>query len=484
MLFNSFEFAVFLTIVFILYWFVMNKNSMMQNLLLVIASFIFYALWDWRFLLLMVISKGVDFISTTQINKADKDKIKKRFLYLSIFVNISILCFFKYFNFFSDSFSNLFSHTGLSISSTSLNIIMPIGLSFYTMQALGYVIDVYWEKITPTYNIIEFFAFLSFFPLVLAGPIERAENLLPQLNKKRSFDYEKAADGLRQFLWGLFKKIVIADNCAIYANAIFNNFTDYSGSTLALGALFFTFQIYCDFSGYSDMAIGIAKLFNINLMQNFAFPYFSRNIGEFWRRWHISLSRWLFNYIFQPLQMSLRGYKLLGNFLALLITFLVSGMWHGSNWTFLVWGALNALYYLPLLIFHKKNNYSEIILKGSSSFKEIGFINIAITFSFTVFAWIFFRADSITHAIKYISKILSPSIFSIPKFGARTKALETIVLILLFITIEWFGKDQKYAIANLGNKWKKPFRYAVYYVIIFAIFWFGGKGQEFIYFQF
>jgi D-alanyl-lipoteichoic acid acyltransferase DltB (MBOAT superfamily) len=458
----------------------MNKNCRSQNVLLVIASFVFYALWDWRFLLLMVITKSVDFISTTQIDKSIEVGRKRRFLYLSILVNVSVLCFFKYFNFFTDSFSNIFSYLGYNFSAHSLKIIMPIGLSFYTMQALGYVIDVYQEEVEPTHNIIDYFAFLSFFPLVLAGPIERASNLLHQLNKKRIFEYSNAVDGLRQMLWGLFKKVVIADNCAYYANLIFKNSIHLSGSTLVLGALLFTFQIYCDFSGYSDMAIGIARLFNINLMQNFAFPYFSRNIGEFWRRWHISLSSWLFDYIFKPLQMSLRDYKSLGNILALLLTFIISGIWHGSNWTFIIWGVLNALYFLPSFFTWKRYKNKEIVAQGRylPSIRE--FAQMGVTFLATVFAWIFFRSDSIGQAVDYITRIFSMSIFTRPEIMSGTLLL----LIVVFVIIEWFGREQHYAIEHFGLKWPRPFRWAVYYSIIIAIFYFAGEKQQFIYFQF
>lgn len=489
MLFNSISFAIFLTIVFILHWFVMNKNCRSQNVFLVIASFVFYALWDWRFLLLMVISKSIDFVSTIQITNTDNARRKKRFLLLSIFTNVAILGFFKYFNFFAVSFSNAFSSIGLNFSTSSLQIIMPVGLSFYTMQALGYVIDVYQEEVEPTRNIIEYFAFLSFFPLVLAGPIERASNLLHQLKIKREFNYSNAVDGLRQILWGLFKKVVIADNCASLANLIFNHSANYSGSTLLLGALFFTFQIYGDFSGYSDMAIGIAKLFNINLMQNFAFPYFSRNIGEFWRRWHISLSTWLFDYIFKPLQMSLRDLKLLGNIFAILITFIISGIWHGSNWTFIIWGVLNAVYFIPSFFTWKRHSNTAVVAQGKYLPTTREVIQMGYTFMATVFAWIFFRADSIGQALTFIKNIFKRSLFSPPDSRAFNAANEhpskMIIIIILFLIIEWFGREQQYAIADFGLKWPRPVRLALYYCIIFAVlFYFAGKSQQFIYFQF
>ena len=489
MLFNSISFAIFLTIVFILHWFVMNKNSYSQNILLVIASFVFYALWDWRFLLLMVISKGIDFISTTQISRSADARRRKRFLLISIFVNVAILGFFKYFNFFIGSFSNVLSLFNYNGSISSLQIIMPVGLSFYTMQALGYVFDVYQEEVEPTNNIIEFFAFLSFFPLVLAGPIERASNLLHQLKTQRVFNYSNAVDGLRQILWGLFKKVVIADNCASLANLIFDHSAGYSGSTLVLAALFFTFQIYCDFSGYSDMAIGVAKLFNINLMQNFAFPYFSRNIGEFWRRWHISLSSWLFDYIFKPIQMTLRDLKLLGNILAILITFIISGIWHGSNWTFIIWGVLNAIYFIPSFFTWKRHKNTPVVAQGKyfPSLHEV--FQMGYTFGATVLAWIFFRSASIGQAVSFIKNIFKHSLFSLPDSRAFNAANEhpgkMILIIILFLIIEWIGREQQYGIAKLGLKWPKPLRLALYYgIIITVLFYFAGKGQQFIYFQF
>ena len=336
----------------------------------------------------------------------------------------------------------------------------------------------YKQKLEPTKDFIAFSAFVSFFPQLVAGPIERATHLLPQFYKKRTFDYSKAVDGMRQILWGLFKKVVIADNCAEYANLIFNNSADYSGSTLVLGALFFTFQIYGDFSGYSDIAIGTARLFGFDLMQNFNFPYFSRDIAEFWRRWHISLSTWFRDYLYIPLGGSHGGtwMKVRNTF----IIFIVSGFWHGANWTFIVWGALNAIYFLPLLLTNNNRNNLETVAQGKllPSLKE--FSLILFTFGLTVFAWIFFRAENIGHAISYISEIFSSSLFTIPVVRPRN----LILLIIVFVFIEWLGREEQYAIQNLGFKWKRPLLYVFYYAIIIAIFWFGGKEQQFIYFQF
>ena len=478
MLFNSIDFAIFLPIVFILYWFVTNKNLKLQNFLIVAASYIFYGWWDWRFLSLILFSIIVDFTVGQKLKKEENQLKRKVLLWTSILVNLGFLGFFKYYNFFLDNFITAFSLFGQDIQANSLNIILPVGISFYTFQTLSYTIDVYKQKLEPTKDFIAFSAFVSFFPQLVAGPIERATHLLPKFYKKRTFNYSKAVEGMRQILWGLFKKVVIADNCAEYANLIFNNSADYSGSTLVVGALFFTFQIYGDFSGYSDIAIGTARLFGFNLMQNFNFPYFSRDIAEFWRRWHISLSTWFRDYLYIPLGGSHGGtwMKVRNTF----IIFIVSGFWHGANWTFIVWGALNAIYFLPLLLTNNNRNNLETVAQRKllPSLKE--FSLILFTFGLTVFAWIFFRAENIGHAISYISEIFSSSLFTIPEVRPRN----LILLIIVFVFIEWLGREEQYAIQNLGFKWKRPLRYVFYYAIIIAIFWFGGKEQQFIYFQF
>ncbi|WP_301926249.1 MBOAT family protein [Ferruginibacter sp.] len=389
---------------------------------------------------------------------------------------------FKYYNFFAASFVSGLTQLGFKANFGTLQVVLPVGISFYTFHGLSYIIDIYKNRIRPERGFINYSVFVSFFPLLVAGPIERATHLLPQILKKRTFDYAKAIDGLRQILWGLFKKIVIADNCAEYANTIFNNSAAYSGSTLIFGALFFTFQIYCDFSGYSDIALGTARLFGIDLLRNFAFPYFSRDIAEFWRRWHISLSSWFKDYLYIPLGGSKGGiwFKVRNTF----IIFLVSGFWHGANWTFIVWGLLNALYITPSVIFNTNRNNLEIVAKGRYFPSLKDFFNIGITFSLTVFAWIFFRANSVTNAFKYISKIFSSTLFTRPNFSGMEKAVPIVLLIFIFLIIEWIGREQQYAIENLGIKWYKPLRWAMYYAIIVAIFHFTGNEQQFIYFQF
>lgn len=478
MLFNSIDFAIFLPIVFLLYWFVTNKNLKLQNLLIVVASYIFYGWWDWKFLSLIVFSTLVDYTVGQLLHTETKATKRKLLLWISIIVNLGFLGFFKYYNFFLDNFISAFSLFGTEIKANTLNIILPVGISFYTFQTLSYTIDVYKRKLEPTKDFIAFSAFVSFFPQLVAGPIERASNLLPQFYKKRTFDYAKAVDGMRQILWGLFKKIVIADNCAFFANQIFNNSADLNGSTLVLGAVFFTFQIYGDFSGYSDIAIGTSRLFGFDLKQNFAFPYFSRDIAEFWRRWHISLSTWFRDYLYIPLGGSRGGTKM--KIRNTFIIFIVSGFWHGANWTFIVWGALNAIYFLPLLLTNKNRNNLEIVAQGKllPSLKEVYFM--LLTFGLTVFGWIFFRAENMAHAIQYIKGIFQNTIFSVPEIYATP----VILLIAIFLFIEWIFRNKQYGLQFDNNKTHKIIRWSSYIIISFLIAIFFGKGSSFIYFQF
>jgi D-alanyl-lipoteichoic acid acyltransferase DltB (MBOAT superfamily) len=412
------------------------------------------------------------------MSEAKNQNSKKFWFWLSISVNLGFLGVFKYYNFFAESFASALDNIGLNVNPWTLKVILPVGISFYTFHGLSYVIDIYKDHIKAEKNFIDYSVFVSFFPLLVAGPIERATHLLPQIKKKRTFDYSKAVDGLRQILWGLFKKVVIADQCAEYANQIFNNSADYSGSTLVLGAIFFTFQIYGDFSGYSDIALGTARLFGIDLLRNFAFPYFSRDIAEFWRRWHISLSSWFKDYLYIPLGGSKGGMwmKIRNTF----IIFLVSGFWHGANWTFIVWGFLNALYIMPSIIFNTNRNNLEIVAKGRYIPNLKDLLSIGITFSVTVFAWIFFRAENISHAMTYISKIFSPSLFSIPTIIPKV----TFILIIIFLIIEWFGRENQYALEKIDLKIPKVIRWIFYYILVFAIFYFAGSEQQFIYFQF
>ena len=478
MLFNSIDFAVFLPIVFVIYWFVLNDNIKAQNIFLILVSYVFYGWWDWRFLTLIFSSSLVDYCVGMYLSRAETNKKRRSLLLLSIFVNLGFLGFFKYYNFFINSFVETFTFLGFSMHAQGLQIILPVGISFYTFQTLSYSIDIYKRKLQPTEDIISFFAFVSFFPQLVAGPIERASNLLIQFHRKRVFAYEKSVDGMRQILWGLFKKMVIADNCAIYVNDVFANSGHSSGSTLLLGAFFFSIQIYGDFSGYSDIAIGTARLFGFDLRRNFALPYFSRDIAEFWRRWHISLSTWFRDYVYIPLGGSRCGtWMKIRNTFAI---FVLSGLWHGANWTFIVWGILHALYFLPLLLMKKNRENVGPIADGQllPSAKEA--LQVTTPFILTSIAWVFFRAESVCQAIDYIKGIFTLSLFSFPD----ALPYKTLLLLIAFIVAEWLQRDKQHVLQFDKGHLPKPVRRGLYYTIILAIYIFGGQQQEFIYFQF
>lgn len=479
MLFNSVEFALFLVVVFTLYWFVVNKNLKLQNTFVLASSYFFYGWWDWRFLFLIIFSSFVDYLVGIGLGNTD-DKTKRKYLLLtSIAVNLGILGGFKYFNFFAENFSQAFTFFGQPISDPILlDIVLPVGISFYTFQSLSYSIDIYKRKLEPTRDIVAFFAFVSFFPQLVAGPIERAINLLPQFYKKRTFDYDNAVDGMRQILWGLFKKIVIADNCAILVNEIFATHTEQSGSTLLLGSIFFAFQIYADFSGYSDIAIGTARLFGFNLMRNFAFPYFSRDIAEFWRRWHISLSTWFRDYVYIPLGGSSGGnFNKIRN---IFIIFAVSGFWHGANWTFIVWGLLNAAYFLPLMLLSRNRVNMDTIAQGKFIPSLVEAIQMATTFFITLIAWVFFRAESLTHAFEYLDGMFSASLFTIPE----SLPSNLLLILALFVLVEWVQREKQHALQINNKHLPVTARWSIYYLIILLIIGFGGEQQEFIYFAF
>jgi alginate O-acetyltransferase complex protein AlgI len=478
MLFNSIDFAIFLPLVFVLYWAIPKENIRLQNILLLIASYVFYGWWDYRFLFLLAFSTLLDYVSGLQIQSAQTRASQKFWLVASVVVNLGFLGFFKYYNFFIESFAEMLSSFGLRSNPWTLQIILPVGISFYTFHGLSYVFDCYNKKINAVRSFVDYSVFVSFFPLLVAGPIERATHLLPQIQAQRSFDYGKAVDGLRQILWGLFKKVVIADNCAVFANQIFGNSDQQSGSTLALGAFFFTIQIYCDFSGYSDIALGAARLLGFELLRNFAFPYFSRDIAEFWRRWHISLSSWFRDYLYLPLGGSKRGTWI--SVRNTFIIFLVSGFWHGANWTFIAWGLLNAIYFLPLLLARKNRNHLEIVAMGKLLPHWHDFLKITITFILTMFAWIIFRAENLTHAFDYIAGIFTRSLFDYPDFFHGW----LFVLIALTFTIEWLGRSGKYALENISLTISRPLRWGFYYAVIALIVIYMGQDQQFIYFQF
>jgi D-alanyl-lipoteichoic acid acyltransferase DltB (MBOAT superfamily) len=480
MIFNSLAFAIFFPIVFFLYWFVTNRSLKAQNILLLVVSYLFYSFWDWRFLFLLMFSTFLDYFTGLRMHDAKTINWKKFWFWLSIGVNLGFLGMFKYYNFFAESFADLLSNFGLHVEIWTLQIILPVGISFYTFHGLSYVVDIYKDRIKPERNFVDYAVFVSFFPLLVAGPIERATHLLPQIQKARVFDYTKAIDGMRQILWGLFKKVVVADGCAEWANMIFNDADAYSGSTLFMGAIFFTFQIYCDFSGYSDIALGTARLFGIELLRNFAFPYFSRDIAEFWRRWHISLSTWFRDYLYIPLGGSKGGtwMKIRNTF----IIFIVSGFWHGANWTFIIWGALNAVYFLPLMLTNLNRNNLEIVAQGKwfPSIREV--FGMVITFIMAVFGWIFFRAQDVNHAWKFITGIFTKDLWKAPNLPELADL--TIFFILFMLVIEWLGRESKYALEHIDRVRFAPVRWVFYMALIVCIIVLSGKEQEFIYFQF
>lgn len=477
MFFNSLAFAVFLPIVFFLYWFVFNKTKSTQNALLIVASYYFYSCWDWRFLFLLVFSTFLDYYTGIQIEKGKSDKSRKFWFWLSVLTNLGFLGVFKYYNFFAASFSELLNSVGIQASPILLNVILPVGISFYTFHGLSYVIDIYLKRIKAEYNFVDYSLFVSYFPLLVAGPIERATHLLPQVKVKRVFNFQTAKEGVYQIIWGLVKKVVIADTCATYANAIFDNYTTMNSFSLILGAVYFAFQIYGDFSGYSDIALGVSKLFGLDLLRNFNYPYFSRDIAEFWRRWHISLSSWFRDYLYIPLGGSKGGIwmKIRNTF----IIFIVSGFWHGANWTYLAWGFINAIYFLPLLLSNSNRNNIDVI-KVSWNFDSVKVIfNILITFSITCIAWVFFRARTITDAVLYLKRMIVNRDFSFQYLDNERYSYELLLVIGLFVLVEWNNRTK---VEPLSGK-RSVLKIALAIAAIIALGTFSDY-KEFIYFQF
>jgi D-alanyl-lipoteichoic acid acyltransferase DltB (MBOAT superfamily) len=472
MLFNSIEFLLFLPLVFILYWFVFNKNLKIQNLLILVSSYIFYSWWDYRFLSLILLSTTVDYIIGLNIPKQNSDKKQKLLLWCSILFNLGILGFFKYYNFFIESWIDLFNSIGYEMKSIwTLNVILPVGISFYTFQTMSYTIDIYRNKLEPTKDFISFASFVSFFPQLVAGPIERASNLLPQILKKREFKYEQGVQGLRLILWGMFKKIVIADSLSPTVDNIFNNYQNFDGGTLWLGAIYFAFQIYCDFSGYSDIAIGTAKLFGFEIMSNFKFPYFSRNIGEFWRRWHISLSTWFRDYLYIPLGGSQEGkWKSIRN---IFIIFLISGFWHGANWTFIFWGLFHSILFLHSFILSTNRKYRNSIIAETTFFPTIKeFLEVGTTFILVTIGWVFFRSETIWDSFQYLNLM----IFEI---DAPMSMRSNLLYVFILISLDYlFRKDCRL------YKYPKFKTFIYLFQIVLVIIYFFKLNSNFIYFQF
>ena len=480
MLFNSFVFLVFLPIVFLLYWFVF-RGRQWQNLLVVVASYIFYGWWDWRFLFLIALTSLCSYGSGLLLEHYEGQRQKQRFVSASnIVLNLGILGVFKYYNFFVENLDVLLGTLGWHLDWVTMSIILPVGISFYTFQALSYTIDIYQRKLPATHDPVEFFAYISFFPQLVAGPIERATNLLPQFQQPRHFDYAKAVDGCRQMLWGFLKKLVIADNCATVVNYYWDSYADLPSLTLFLLGVLFTFQIYCDFSGYSDIAIGCARLFGFNLMRNFNFPYFSRSIPEFWRRWHISLTSWFRDYIYFLLGGSrCDKWKIIRN---IFIVWAISGLWHGANWTFISWGLFHATLLAVYNLLNINTKYKNVVAYGHylPNVKEA--LQVALTFILVVIGWIIFRAESMTQAADYLSAMFTNRFFD----SAALPGMNYLRYGLLLLIIEWLQRDKQHAL-QFSNR--KPFNYrfvrwGIYYAILVIIACYAGTSQTFIYFQF
>lgn len=477
MLFVSIEFAVLVSLVFCLYWFVLDARTKYQNLLLLFASYVFYAWWDWRFLGLIIFSSLVDFSIGHWLGRIEGARSRKLLLTTSIVVNIGILGFFKYFHFFADSLSLAASGLGIYLDAVTLNIVLPVGISFYTFQTLSYTIDIYRRKIRPTSDVISFMTFVAFFPQLVAGPIERASRLLPQFERRRSFSYGESVDGLRQVLWGLFKKIVIADSCGRIVDVVFADYASMSSVELVVGMVLFAFQIYADFSGYSDVAIGVARIFGFKLMTNFRYPYFSRDVGEFWRRWHISLSTWFRDYVYIPLG----GNRVAKRRIAMnvIAVFLISGLWHGANWTFVVWGLIHGLLLLPSILVGRHRSNTGAIAAGRAFPTRHETMQIISTFFFTGIAWIFFRAPSITDATAYLIRMFTGT----GGLSISPDALLALTLISGLVVVEWINRNKLHPLADLTLS--TGLRWAVYAVLAIASVSFSIDNNEpFIYFQF
>lgn len=477
MSFVSLDFALFMPLVFAVYW-LLNKNVRVQNVFLLAASYFFYGWWSWKYLSIVLFCSIVNYVAGLLMMKEDRHLARKAILIVCCALSLGVLGIFKYYDFFVTSFVEAFSFFGFPLHAATLNLILPIGISFYTFHTLSYTIEVYRRKLEPTCDVVSFFLFVSIFPLAMAGPIERAIHLLPQIYKRRTFDYALAVDGMRQILWGLFKKMVIADNCATMANEIFNNSVNYPGSSLALGTVFFAFQLYGDFSGYSDMALGIGKLLGFKFLQNFNYPYFATSFSDYWKRNHISMTQWFMDYIYYPLVG--KSDKLIYWNLCMIITFLLSGLWHGAAWTFVLWGLYQGIFIVISMNCAKSRKRFEkkYHLKDRLAWD---FVKMAFTFALVCLGLVFFRAESVAQAVAYISEIFSASLFTAPMPIKGSTSAE--ILIFMLVIIEWFGRKNQYAIEKIPIK-NRATRFAFYYAIIVLIILFGEHPSSFIYFQF
>lgn len=478
MIFNSIEFLLFLPVVFALYWFVFQKSLSKQNILILICSYFFYGWWSWKFMLLLALSTLLDFAYGFKV-ASDNQRKAKLFLWLSIINNLGILGVFKYYNFFAEQFRQSFHLLGIETHPLLLSVVLPVGISFYTFHGMSYVFDIYHKRIKPTESFVDYAVFVSFFPLLVAGPIERANHLLPQVKQPRIFSYVQAVAGCRLILWGLFKKVVIADNLAPIVNDIFGSYHQLNGYALLVGAVAFSFQIYGDFSGYSDIALGTAKLFGFELLSNFRFPYFSRDLAEFWRRWHLSLSSWFRDYLYIPLGGSKAGKSkaVLNTF----IIFLVSGFWHGASWNYIVWGFVHACGFLPLLLLGKNRKHVNSAVANDRALPNLGeALSMIATFAYVTFAWIFFRAENLHIAVGYIQHAVVSILHEPLQFLALPFGKTAFLYILPLLVIDWWFRADERHLKMPG----KHLNALIYLTIAVIIFLNWGKSNSFIYFQF
>jgi alginate O-acetyltransferase complex protein AlgI len=476
MIFNSLTFLAFFAVFFLFYWFLFHRTVLLQNVLILVASYVFYAFCDWKFLSLLFISSAVYYLLARSIDKTPSDRTKKILLYTGLIFSVGLLLWFKYYDFFIGNFYRLFSNSDQF--SLTAKVIIPLGISFYTFKCIGYLLDVYNGKFKATDNAAAFFCYVSFFPTIISGPIDKAKTLLPQFESPRHFDLMSARNGMLQIVWGLFKKTVIADNCASYTDNVFADFSELPGSTLLLATFLYTIQIYADFSGYSDMAIGISRLLGFSITKNFDFPLFSVNIAEFWRRWHMSLTAWFTEYVFTPLSILFRDLGKTGLMLAIIVNFTIVGIWHGSKWTFVLFGFLHGCYYIPLILRGTMNRSK----KKNTNMDFTSWTSMIFTFVVVMLTFVFFRSDSVSSGLAFLKHMFSLSLFTIPEISTKLEIMK-FGWVIFFLVIEFYGRHKNYAIENIAEN-KPVLRWTIYYLLVISIFVFAGLGQQFIYFQF
>ncbi|NNT71481.1 MBOAT family protein [Flavobacterium sp. IMCC34852] len=483
MVFNSIPFVIFFTVFFLLYWLVVNRNLKAQNLLLLLGSYFFYAWTDWRLLSFLIVVSGLNYSLGLKIESATNEKSKRIFLYLGLLQGLGGLLFFKYFNFFVSSFNDAFHSIGISLGLNTLNLIVPLGISFFTFRTISYLLDIDKGKAEASKDWLVFFNYVAFFPSILSGPIDKAKTFIPQLESKREFNYLNAVDGLRQILWGLFKKVVIANNCAVITNDVFANYQSLPASSLVIGMFLYTIQIYADFSGYSDMAIGVARLLGFKITKNFDFPFFAQNIADFWRRWHISLTSWLTEYVFTPLSIYFRDYANNGLILAIVINFTLIGIWHGANWTYILFGFLHGIYYIPLILKGTMNKKKRLTQTG---LKEL--FNMVKTFTLVMLTFVIFKATSITEAFDFYRHLGSKSLLQLPILNGVSLLYFGAILsyILFMLVMEWKAKTKEHALEYFGTNQPKIMRWLFYVLLLLVIYYFSSavSNQDFIYLQF